>query len=320
MDSLQTHVPQRVLRMLQNQKYHLVGRHTAVKRCRWFYEALVHDRFCYKQKFYGVKSHQCLQMTPTVFYCTMRCRFCWRSQSGDLGLRWEETRLPPWDHPEDLIEGCVTEQLKILSGYKGNSKVNPQKYREALTPKHAAISLTGEPSLYSPLGELIQGFHRRGFTTFLVSNGTVPENLARLGAEPTQLYISVSAFDEKTFEKVCRPQIPDAWKKLNETLSLLPSFTCPTVVRLTLARHLNLQQPGRYAKLLEAANPTYIEPKAYMHVGFSRLRLGFKNMPTHKEIKAFSNRLAKEISYNILDEATESRVLLLSRLEHPITF
>lgn len=306
--------------MLQNQKYHLVGRHTAVKRCRWFYEALVHDRSCYKQKFYGVKSHQCLQMTPTVFYCTMRCRFCWRAQSGDLGLHWEETRLPQWDHPEDVIEGCVTEQRKILSGYKGNPKVNPEKYREALTPKHAAISLTGEPTLYSPLGGLIQGFHRRGFTTFLVSNGTVPENLARLEAEPTQLYITVSAFDEETFERVCRPQIPDAWKKLNETLSLLPSFTCPTVVRLTLARHLNLKQPERYAKLLETANPTYIEPKAYMHVGFSRLRLGFTNMPTHKEITAFSNQLANEMSYNVLDEVTASRVVLLSRLEHPIKF
>jgi len=257
-------------------------------------------------------------MTPTIVYCTMRCRFCWRVQSGDLELEWEETQLPNWDDPEDIVEGCVKEQLKILSGYKGNPKTNPEKYREALTPKHAAISLTGEPTLYSPLDGLIQGFHRRGFTTFLVSNGTVPEALSKLGEEPTQLYISVSAFDEKMFSEICRPHIRGAWKKLNETLSLLPSFKCPTVIRLTLARHLNLKHPELCARLIEKANPTYVEPKAYMHVGFSRLRLGFDNMPTHLEIQDFATQLAEGMGYNILDEAPESRVVLLSRLGKPI--
>jgi len=257
-------------------------------------------------------------MTPTVFHCTLRCRFCWRAQSGDLELKWEETQLPNWDAPENIIEDCIKEQLKILSGYKGNLKANPKKYREALTPKHAAISLTGEPTLYSPLEGLIQGFHRRSFTTFLVSNGTVPETLSRLGEEPTQLYISVSAFNEKMFSQICRPHIPDAWKKLNETLSLLPSFKCPTVIRLTLARHLNLKHPELYARLIKKANPTYVEPKAYMHVGFSRLRLGFKNMPTHREIQDFATQLGKEMGYNILDEAPESRVVLLSHLEKPV--
>ncbi len=318
METLQPSVPNEILSLLKNQKYHLVGRHSAVKRCRWLYEALVHDRRCYKQKFYGIKSHQCLQMTPAVFYCTLRCRFCWRAQSGDLGLRWEETQLPNWDASDDVIEGCIQEQLKILSGYKGNPKANSEKYQEALTPKHAAISLTGEPTLYSHLDDLIQGFHRRGFTTFLVSNGTVPETLSGLSEEPTQLYISVSAFDQKTFSQICCPHNPEAWKKLNETLSLLPSFKCPTVIRLTLARHLNLKQPELYARLVEKANPTYVEPKAYMHVGFSRLRLGFKNMPTHLEIQDFAAHLAKETGYNTLDEAPESRVVLLSRLEKPI--
>jgi len=316
--TLQPLVPNEILRLLKNQKYHLVESHSAVKRCKWLYEALVHDRPCYKQKFYGIKSHQCLQMTPAVFYCTLRCRFCWRAQSGDLGSKWEETELPNWDAPEDVIEGCIEEQLKILSGYKGNPKASPEKYREALTPKHAAISLTGEPTLYFHLDGLIQGFHRRGFTTFLVSNGTVPEMLSRLMEEPTQLYISVSAFDQKMFSQVCRPHVPEAWEKLNETLSSLPSFKCPTVIRLTLARHLNLKHPELYARLIEKANPTYVEPKAYMHVGFSRLRLGFENMPTHREIRDFAARLADEMGYNILDEAPESRVVLLSRLEKPI--
>jgi len=81
---------------------------------------------------------------------------------------------------------------------------------------------------------------------------------------------------------------------------------------------LNLEHPELYAQLIKKANPTYVEPKAYMHVGFSRLRLGFENMPTHLEIREFATQLAKEMGYNILDESPQSRVVLLSRLEKPI--
>jgi len=248
----------------------------------------------------------------------MRCRFCWRVQSGDTNLRWEETTLKTWDEPEEIVEGCIQKQLKLLTGYNGNPKANKEKLKEAVKPKHVAISLAGEPTLYPALGELIKHFHRRGFTTFLVSNGTLPEALTKLDEEPTQLYVSLCAFDEKTFLQTCRPQIPKAWKRLNQTLSLLPSFKCPTVLRLTLVRHLNLSHPELYARLIMEANPTYVEPKAYMHVGFSRLRLNFENMPTHEEIRDFASQLAKETSYNILDEAPESRVVLLSRLEKAI--
>ena len=70
--------------------------------------------------------------------------------------------------------GSLSAQEKILTGYKGNPKTNWRKFQEALTPKHVAISLTGEPTLYEPLGDLIEAFHQKGFTTFLVSNGTLP--------------------------------------------------------------------------------------------------------------------------------------------------
>ena len=305
--------------LLETQKYHLVGGHSAVKRCRWLYENLVHNRPCYKQKFYGIKSHQCIQMTPALHYCTMRCRFCWRIQSGDMdSLKWEETTTPKWNEPEEIVEASVKAQLKLLTGYKGNSKTEKMKLREALRPKHVAISLAGEPTLYPYLGELIRNFHQRGFTTFLVSNGTVPLALSKLTSEPTQLYVSLCAYDEQSFLKTCRPQIPKAWEKLNQTLALLPSFKCPTVLRLTLTRHLNMSHPEEYARLIEKAKPTYVEPKAYMHVGFSRLRLNFENMPRHEEIQDFALKLAEKTGYNVLNQAPESRVVLLSRLEKAI--
>jgi tRNA wybutosine-synthesizing protein 1 len=317
---LETLVPQPVMEALKKQRYHLVGRHSAVKRCRWLYETLIHDRPCYKQKFFGIRTHQCIQMTPVLFYCTQQCLFCWRAQSGDLGITWNEMKLPKWDLPEEIVEGSIKAQREILSGYKGNLKTNQQKLKEALKPRHAAISLTGEPTLYKPLEELIQAFHKRGFTTFLVSNGTLPSALARLSEEPTQLYISVCAPDKETYKQICRPQIPNAWERLNETLELLPSFKCPTVIRITSVRKLNMKNAEAYVKLVEKANPTYIEPKAYMHVGFSRLRLGYENMPSHREIYEFAIRLAKGTGYNIVDESKESRVVLLSRLRKPIKF
>lgn len=317
---MKTLVSPPLMEALKKQKYHLVGRHSAVKRCRWLYETLIHDRPCYKQKFFGIKTHQCIQMTPVLFYCTQQCLFCWRAQSGDLGITWDEMELPKWDLPEEIVEGSIKAQLKILSGYKGNPKTNQQKFKEALTPRHVAISLTGEPTLYKPLGELIQVFHKKGFTTFLVSNGTLPSALAKLNEEPTQLYISVCAPDEETYRQVCRPQIPKAWEKLNETLELLPSFKCPTVIRITLVRGHNMRNAEAYAKLIEKANPTYIEPKAYMHVGFSRLRLSYESMPSHREIREFATKLAEETGYSIIDESEESRVVLLSKLKKPIRF
>lgn len=307
-------VPPSLIEALKKHRYHIVGGHSAVKRCRWLYETLIHNRPCYKQKFYGIKTHQCVQMTPSLFYCTQQCLFCWRAQSGDLQIAWEETKLPKWDSPEEIVEGSIKAQLEILSGYKGNPKADPQKFKEAMRPRHAAISLTGEPTLYDPIGELIQTFYKRGFTTFLVSNGTVPSALAKLSREPTQLYISVCAPNKETYRMVCRPIFQNAWERLNETLELLPSFSCPTVIRITAVRGLNMSDIKGYAKLIENANPTYVEPKAYMHVGFSRLRLGYESMPSHREIRDFALQLAGETSYNIVDESEKSRVVLLSRI------
>ena len=306
-------IPPSLLRALKKHKYHIVGNHSAVKRCKWLYESIIHDRACYKQKFYGIKSHQCIQMSPSLFYCTQQCLFCWRAQSGDLQIKWDEMKLPSWDDPEEIVQGSLKEQARILSGYNGHPKANWQKLTEALTPRHVAISLTGEPTLYEHIDELIHAFHKRRFTTFLVSNGTVPSKLAELNEEPTQLYVSVCAPNETVFKRVCRPHVPNAWAKLNKTLSLLPSFRCRTVIRMTLVKGHNMEAVDGYVGLIERANPTYIEAKAYMHIGFSSLRLDYGNMPQHREIREFAAVLGERTGYAIKDESVDSRVVLLSK-------
>ncbi len=143
-------VPTSLMQALRKQKYHLVGSHSAVKRCKWFYESLTSGRSCYKHKFYGINSHQCIQMSPSLFYCTQQCLFCWRAQNGDLQISWDEMRLPEWEKPTEIVKGIIRAQERILTGYKDNPKTDPEKLRQAYNPKHVAISLTGEPTLYGP--------------------------------------------------------------------------------------------------------------------------------------------------------------------------
>jgi tRNA wybutosine-synthesizing protein 1 len=224
------------------------------------------------------------------------------------------------DPPEQIINGILKEQASILSGYAGNKQVNWKKLNEASKPKHVAISLTGEPTFYEHLGELIQLLHKMELTTFLVSNGTMPSKLRDLPEDPTQLYISVCAPNKDVFNRVCRPKITGAWEKLNETLSFLSSFNCPTVIRMTLVDGYNMKDCEEYAKIIRMASPTYIEAKAFMHVGFSGLRLSYDRMPCHEKIKQFSENLSEKTGYKIIDESKESRVVLLSKRDKPIQF
>ncbi|MBS7658772.1 MAG: 4-demethylwyosine synthase TYW1 [Candidatus Bathyarchaeia archaeon] len=308
--------------LFKKQKYQLINEHSAVKKCRWLHQSLTQNRYCYKQKFYGIQSHRCIQMTPSLI-CNMQCKFCWRFHPSEDLKSPLSFQIQKWSEPEEIVEECVKAQRRILSGYGDQvkkGKIDKKKYFEALNPKHVAISLDGEPTLYPKLNELLHEFHKKSFTTFLVTNGTKPEVLKNLSIEPTQLYLSIYAPNEKVFINLCKPATNTLWKKINESLELLSSFKCPTVTRLTLVKGENMEDLNGYAKLINKASPTYVEPKAYMFVGYSRLRLKFENMPTYEEVKMFSEKLAEETSYNIIDESKESRVILLSKLSKPIKF
>ena len=67
-------------KILEKQHYAIIGNHSGVKLCHWMRQSLIYGRECYKQSFYGIDSHRCLQMTPTVNHCNHMCLFCWRHQ------------------------------------------------------------------------------------------------------------------------------------------------------------------------------------------------------------------------------------------------
>ena len=86
-------------------------------------------------------------------------------------------------------------------------------------------------------------------------------------------------------------------------------------MRITSVRGLNMRNVEGYARLIRKSEPTNIEAKAYMHVGFSRQRLGYDNMPSHDGMREFSKQIAKLTCYMLINESTESRVVLLSKLK-----
>ncbi|HIJ16472.1 MAG TPA: 4-demethylwyosine synthase TYW1 [Thermoplasmata archaeon] len=292
---------------LEKQQYRLVGETGAVKLCHWMRQKLIYGRPCYKEEFYGIQSHRCLQMTPAVNICNFRCLFCWRfhGMSSFEGVSYPE--------PEELLEKCILEQRSLVSGFKGDERCDPALWEESRTPNQVAISLSGEPTLYPELGEFIALCKRKGMTTFLVTNGSVPKALAELSCMPTQLYVTVAAPNREVFKRLCVPQFDRAWDNLMETLDLLGTLPTRTVVRHTLVKDWNLGWEDEYAKLDERADPTFVEPKGYVFVGDSRTRMTIGNMPSHQAVHEFSSRLASRLSMELLAEREDSRVVLLGK-------
>lgn len=293
--------------VLRKQGYRIVGGHSGVKLCHWTKQSLKHDRGCYKQQFYGIESHRCMQMTPTVNNCNLGCLFCWRDQTY-----WGE-ELGQVDDPGFILEESLAAQRANLSGYKGNPKVDLEKWMEANDVRHVAISLTGEPTMYPRLGEFIANCHRKGLTTFLVTNGTNPSVLERLDPLPTQLYVTVAAPNEEVYERVCLPRSSHEWSNLQRTLDLLPSLETRRVIRHTLVDGHNLGWEEDYARLDRRTEAEFIECKGYVWVGQSRERLSMGNMPSHERIQAFATALGTSVGYEVRDESPASRVVLLTR-------
>ncbi len=336
--------------------YRIIGenKHTSIKPCHWLEQRLMtgrDNRNCYKGVF-GVKSHRCLQNTPSLPFCNHQCAFCWRDiEIGSLG---SEFIVKP-DEPKDLVHEMLRHHKDIIKNHlplrryldnyeimidllyymvldkdnshsinsimngihvsknkverainllKNQNFIKPrnqmftdfeldddirccidsrdevevlinralttpdeimQTHNEAMTPNHAAISLDGEPLLYPRMSELVQEFKNRSMTTFIVTNGTLPARIMGLTSLPSQLYITLPAPSEKIYKKVCRPMIKDGWNKINESLELLNTLSCRTLVRLTAVKNINIHENylNAYLNLIKKANPNFFEIKGF---------------------------------------------------------
>jgi len=296
--------------LLEKQQYGFVGNHSAIKICAWTKKSILNKGTCYKEKFYGIKSNRCCQISPSIGYCQNRCIICWRPVDYTVGNEIKDSI----DNPEEIVNNVPEAINKLLSGFGGNDKADKKKYEEAKEPMHYAISLAGEPTLYPKLNELIKILHKKNKSTFVVTNGLLPDVLEKIEL-PTQLYISIDAPTEELLNKVDKPTIKDAWPKLNKSLEVLKTLKnkTRTALRITLIKGINMEQPEKYAELIKKADPLFIEVKSYMFVGDSQQRMVIENMPYHEEVVEFSKEIAKHANLKIIDEQQESRVVLLMK-------
>ena len=305
------------IEMLKKQHYYVAGKHSAVQICRWAKKSLVDEGFCYKQQFYGIKSHRCAQISPSAVWCQNKCLHCWRAIEASQGCEMAKSKV---DKPADIIKECLIGQEKLLQGFNSNKKVNRKKFEESKDPMQFAISLTGEPTLYPYIGEMVGQLREQGKSTFIVTNGLQPTVLEKMWKKkqlPTQLYVSLNTPNKAMYDKWHRNDDKNAWKKFNKTLELIKKAGKKnrTAIRMTLVRGLNMfdTQIEEYSDLIKKADPWFIEVKGFMSVGYARKRLAYSTMPVWKEVLDYSKLVAKATDRKILAKNEQSRVVLIGK-------
>ena len=324
-------LPEKIKKTLEKQHYAIVGNHSAVQICGWTKSSLNNKGACWKEKFYGIKSHRCCQFSPAVMWCENHCLHCWRPIEMNLGK--DIKKNSQIDEPRKIIEEIIEARKKLLSGFGGNKKTEKKKLKEALNPNLFTFSLSGEPTIYPKLSEMIKEIRKRKAISFLVTNGQNPEAIKQLEKEntlPTQLTISLNAPNKELFKIWHNSEKKDAWKKFNESLDLIKSLNGKTrrVVRLTLVRkgkekekfrdlsNMERENVKEYSDLIKKAEPDFIHVKGFKSLGYSRNRLGYDKQPLHEEIKNFAKDLQRELKnqkYKILAEEERSCVVLIGK-------
>ncbi|MEE8132623.1 MAG: 4-demethylwyosine synthase TYW1 [Nitrososphaerales archaeon] len=304
-----------VVKQLKKAKYG-VSNHSTVELCHWTKKSFVNEGDCYKKKFYGIDTHRCMEFSPAGMLCQNRCVYCWRPMEF---YDYTEMEADKVDDPETIVNDMMKERYRLMNGYFGNIKADKKKLKEALMPSHYAISLSGEPTIYPRLPELIKYLKslRNTKSIFLVTNGQEPDMLFRLQKEdalPTQLYLSTNAPNRRLFYMINKPRHKDAWERWCKSLRFLNEANTRTVVRITLIRSLNgsFDLVPDFADMINNGNPHFIEVKSYMHVGYSNQRLEELDMMEMDEVRKYADSLSNASGYyRFMDQSIVSRVVVL---------
>ncbi|VDP00147.1 unnamed protein product [Soboliphyme baturini] len=299
---------------LSKQGYKLIGSHSGVKLCRWTKSMLRGRGGCYKNTFYGINSHQCMEVTPSLA-CANKCVFCWRHHSNPVGTSWN------WkmDDPEFIFQEAIRQHLKIIKENRGLPGVKEDRFEEAHNVKHCALSLVGEPIMFPKINEFVDILHRHGISTFLVTNAQFPEEIRKL--QPvTQLYCSIDASTEGSLKQIDRPLFKDFWKRFIDSLTALRDKQQRTVYRLTLVKGYNTSEIEQYAKLVELGSPDFVEVKGVTYCGTSKdSHLTMENVPWHSEVICFGIKLMEHLKdYEIATEHKHSNCILLAKTKYKI--
>lgn len=302
---------------LTKQGYQIVGSHSGVKICRWTKSALRGRGSCYKYSFYGIRSHLCMETTPSLS-CSNKCVFCWRHGTNPVGTTWR------WkvDRPELIFDGVKAGHYKKIKMMKGVPGVRAERFAEAMRIRHCALSLVGEPIFYPYINEFLGMLHKERISSFLVCNAQHPDQLATLD-HVTQLYVSIDASNKDELRKIDRPLHRDFWERFQRCLEILREkrFIQRTVFRLTLVKGFNLdEEAAGYADLVEKALPGFVEVKGVTYCGTSTSSsagLSMSNVPFYEEVCTFVEALVRELNrrgleYGIAAEHAHSCCILIA--------
>lgn len=314
-------LPEKVVKNLEHKQYGVFG-HSAVQVCSWTKKSIAGKGVCYKQKFYGIECHSCMEFSPAVMWCQQNCTFCWRPMEFMKNIEIDPNQV---DEPEIIISELLEKRKKLISGMGGHPTVNRKKFDEAFqnTPSHYAISLSGEPTMYPKMDKMIEYLKSLNSTksVFLVTNAQIPEFFEKLeknpNAQPTQLYISLDAPTKEIFDKVNISLYKDGWERLKKSLAIYSKLdNTRRIIRFTQIKGLNdLEEHFEgYKSIIDIANPDFIEIKAYMHLGMSRGRHTKEQMPEFTEVLDFAKKMANYLgNYDYVDCAPNSRIALIRR-------
>lgn len=301
---------------LTKQGYAIIGSHSGVKICRWTKSALRGRGSCYKYSFYGIKSHLCMETTPSLS-CSNKCVFCWRHGTNPVGTVWR------WkiDPPDLIYSGAKEAHLKKIKMMRGVPGVRAERFMEAMTIQHCALSLVGEPIFYPHINEFVSLLHADRISSFLVCNAQHPEQLAALKVV-TQLYVSIDASNRESLKKIDRPLNRDFWERFLKCLDIIREkrFTMRTVYRFTLVKGFNIDDEVEgYADLVARGLPCFVEIKGVTYCGTSSSSAGLtmNNVPFYEEVVAFVKALdaalaRRGLEYGIAAEHAHSCCVLLA--------
>lgn len=302
---------------LTKQGYTIIGSHSGVKICRWTKSALRGRGSCYKFSFYGIKSHLCMETTPSLS-CSNKCVFCWRHGTNPVGTTWR------WkvDPPELIFEGAREGHLRKIRMMKGVPGVRAERFQEAMRIRHCALSLVGEPIFYPHINAFLALLHAEQISSFLVCNAQHPDQLAALGPV-TQLYVSIDASNAESLRKIDRPLHRDYWQRFLRCLDILREkrHSMRTVYRLTLVKGFNIDSEVEgYADLVARGLPCFVEIKGVTYCGTSSSAgagLTMANVPFYNEITAFVEALdaaleRRGLEYGIAAEHAHSCCVLIA--------
>jgi tRNA wybutosine-synthesizing protein 1 len=140
----------------------------------------------------------------------------------------------------------------------------------------------------------------------------MPQKISNLSAKPSHLFVSLYAPDEKSYLRTCKPLIKNGWKKIKETLELLPTLSCNYSIELTLAKGLNMSNTEGYSKLINIANPSYIDIKSAQESTNSQRRFSVDHIPRWSELSKFSEEICKKTGFRVKDHY-KPYVIILSK-------